>query len=150
MATPADQIAAGDLDGDGIDDLIGIWAGQAGVWVKYSKTSTWAYIGSSAHDIEAGKMAGGVWSAGLNKLLSLEAPVGGYPDSPGIGTLGDKSVEGPGSASFVYQSEPNLNPPDIRTLKNRLPSPGENGFKFAAEKNLWPGLTEENTKPHKK
>jgi len=30
MATPATLIAAGDLDNDAIDDLIGIWPGQGG------------------------------------------------------------------------------------------------------------------------
>ena len=42
MASPANLIAVGDLDGDAIDDLIGIWPGQGGVWVKYSKTGAWA------------------------------------------------------------------------------------------------------------
>ena len=31
MASPADLITAGDLDGDGIDDLIRIWPSQGGV-----------------------------------------------------------------------------------------------------------------------
>ena len=55
IATPADQITAGDFDGDGKADLAGIWAGQAGVWVKYSQTQTWAYLGTSARDIGAGR-----------------------------------------------------------------------------------------------
>ena len=38
MASPASMITCGDLDNDGTDDLIGIWAGQGGVWVKYSST----------------------------------------------------------------------------------------------------------------
>ena len=38
----------GDLDNDGTDDLIGIWPGQGGVWVKYSATGNWEYIGSTA------------------------------------------------------------------------------------------------------
>jgi len=42
MATPATQVAAGDIDGDGTDDLIGIWPGQGGVWVKYSSSGSWA------------------------------------------------------------------------------------------------------------
>ena len=141
MATPADQIAAGDLDGDGTDDLIGIWAGQAGVWVKYSQTQTWAYIGSSARDIAAGKMAGGAWSAGINALMSLEAPLGGNPDRPGTGSRRDESAQGPGGASFLYQSESNLVPPEFRTLKSHVPGPGEMGFKYVAERNLWPMTT---------
>jgi len=40
MALPATQIAAGDIDGDGTDDLLGIWPSQGGVWVKYSSDGT--------------------------------------------------------------------------------------------------------------
>jgi len=58
MASPADQIADGDLDGDGVDDLIGIWPGQGGVWVKYSSTGTWSKLSSSASDIASGDMNG--------------------------------------------------------------------------------------------
>jgi hypothetical protein len=58
MATPATMITTGDLDGDGIDDLIGVWPAQAGVWVKYSSTGTWAYIGSAPRHIATGDMDG--------------------------------------------------------------------------------------------
>ena len=58
MATPATLITAGDLDGDGIDDLIGIWPTQGGVWVKYSKTGGWSKLSSTAKDIAAGDMNG--------------------------------------------------------------------------------------------
>jgi len=58
MAAPATQIVAGDLDGDGIDDLIGIWPSQGGVWVKYSKTGAWALLSSTADWIAAGDMNG--------------------------------------------------------------------------------------------
>jgi hypothetical protein len=58
LATPATLITAGDLDGDGIDDLIGIWPGQGGVWVKYSKTGSWAKLSTTARDIASGDMNG--------------------------------------------------------------------------------------------
>jgi hypothetical protein len=58
LGSPADLIATGDLDGDGIDDLIGIWPGQGGVWVKYSKTGDWAKLASTARHIAAGDING--------------------------------------------------------------------------------------------
>jgi len=58
LSSPATKIAAGDLDGDGIDDLIGIWPTQGGVWVKYSKTAAWAKLSTTADWISAGDMNG--------------------------------------------------------------------------------------------
>jgi len=58
MASPATQITAGDIDGDGTDDLLGIWPGQGGVWVKYSSTSSWSLLSSTADWIAAGDMNG--------------------------------------------------------------------------------------------
>ena len=58
LASPATLVTAGDLDGDGIDDLIGIWPGQGGVWVKYSQSGSWAQLSSTARDISAGDMNG--------------------------------------------------------------------------------------------
>jgi hypothetical protein len=56
LATPASKITAGDLDGDGIDDLIGIWPSQGGVWVKYSASGAWANLASTADWIAAADM----------------------------------------------------------------------------------------------
>lgn len=79
--TPADLIAAGDLDGDSIDDLIGIWS--SGVWVKYSETGSWTKICTSLpSDIAAGKMRGGVGSAGVEGFMNFLAPIGGYAKGP--------------------------------------------------------------------
>jgi len=69
MATSATQITAGDIDDDGIDDLIGIWPGQGGVWVKYSSSGSWALLSSTSDWIGTGDMNGdgrcdllGTWS----------------------------------------------------------------------------------------
>jgi len=56
LATPATLITTGDIDDDGIDDLIGIWPGQGGVWVKYSQSGSWAKLSSTAIDIACGDM----------------------------------------------------------------------------------------------
>jgi hypothetical protein len=58
LGSPASKIAAGDLDGDDVDDLIGIWPSQGGVWVKYSSDGTWEKISSTADWIGAGDMNG--------------------------------------------------------------------------------------------
>jgi hypothetical protein len=58
MSSPADSLTVGDLDGDAIDDLIGIWPGQGGVWIKYSKTAAWSKLSSTARHIAAGDMNG--------------------------------------------------------------------------------------------
>jgi Leucine-rich repeat (LRR) protein len=58
MASPATMITAGDFDGDGIDDLAGLWPTQGGIWVLYSHNSTWARLSSTARYISAGDMNG--------------------------------------------------------------------------------------------
>jgi uncharacterized repeat protein (TIGR03803 family) len=58
LATPATLITAGDLDGDGKADLIGIWPSQGGVWVKYSQSGSWAKLSTSAIDIACNDMNG--------------------------------------------------------------------------------------------
>ena len=68
------MITCGDLDNDGTDDLIGIWAGQGGVWVKYSSSGGWEFIGSTPSYIGAGDMNGD----GLDDLLGSWSGQGVY------------------------------------------------------------------------
>jgi hypothetical protein len=58
MASPATLITAGDLGGDGVDDLIGIWPTQGGVWVKSSTNDAWTKLSTTAEHIAAGDMNG--------------------------------------------------------------------------------------------
>jgi len=58
MASPATMVACGDIDDDGIDDLLGLWPTQGGIWVKYSSTGGWARLSSTAVHIAAGDMNG--------------------------------------------------------------------------------------------
>jgi M6 family metalloprotease-like protein len=58
MASPATMIACGDIDHDGIDDVIGLWPTQGGIWVKYSSTGGWAKLSSTAVHIASGDMNG--------------------------------------------------------------------------------------------
>jgi len=56
LTSPADAVACGDLYGDGTDDLIGIWSGQA--WVKNSANGAWAYLANATRDVAARDMNG--------------------------------------------------------------------------------------------
>jgi len=58
MASPATLITAGNLGGDGVDDLIGIWPSQGGVWVKSSTNGAWTKLSTTAEHIAAGDMNG--------------------------------------------------------------------------------------------
>jgi len=58
MASPATLITAGDLGGDGVDDLIGIWPTQGGVWVKSSTNGAWTKLSTTATHIAAGDING--------------------------------------------------------------------------------------------
>jgi len=138
MATPATQVTAGDIDGDGSDDLLGIWPGQGGVWVKYSSTTTWHRLASTADWIAAGKMR----SAGSSGsgVMSLSAPIGGYAEGPGsIDNYQDLSSEMPGGRNFVYQEEANLIPIETESgREKKVSGPGEYGFRYIEQKNLVP------------
>ena len=58
LASPATMMICGDLDIDGTDDLIGMWPGQGGVWIKYSSSEGWVRLSSTAVHITSGDMNG--------------------------------------------------------------------------------------------
>jgi hypothetical protein len=69
--SPAKLVTAGDIDGDGIDDLIGTWS--RGLWVRYGSTGSWIQICTPIPShIAAGDMNGdgrddvlGTWPSGV-------------------------------------------------------------------------------------
>ena len=143
IATPADQVTYGDLDADGKADLIGIWPTQGGVWVKYSKTNTWAKLCGTAKDIAAGKMRTG--TGGTIAAQALFGPMGGYAQGPEtLIQYQDTSSEGPGGLHFVYQTEELLIPQEHESGMMRIPDPGEPGFRCVEEKNLIPEESRES------
>ena len=58
LASPATMITCGDIDEDGIDDVIGLWPTQGGIWIKYSQSGAWARLSSTAVHIASGDMNG--------------------------------------------------------------------------------------------
>jgi hypothetical protein len=57
MSTPAQLVAAGDVDGDYEDDLIGVWS--SGLWLSLSTTMAWTRVSSyPPTDIACGDMNG--------------------------------------------------------------------------------------------
>jgi sugar lactone lactonase YvrE len=80
IATYASQIAAGDFDGDGIDDVLGVWTGYSGgaqLWAKYSST-TWNMLGGAPTSLGVGDIDGdhkaeilGIWGP---SIWSLDHP----------------------------------------------------------------------------
>jgi len=143
MASPATLITAGDLGGDGVDDLIGIWPTQGGVWVKSSTNGAWTKLSSSARDMAAGKMRAG--TGGSMPAQALFGPMGGYAQGPeSLIQYQDISTEGPGGLHFVYQTEEQLIPQEHESEMMRIPGPGEPGFRWVEEKNLIPEESRES------
>ena len=79
--SPSSQITVGDLDGDGIDDLIGIFPNDPGVWAKRSSTNTWLRLDAQTPNwIAVGDMNGdgrvdflGAWNNGVYYRNSITA-----------------------------------------------------------------------------
>ena len=73
LSSSADGISAGDMNGDGRDDLLGTWGGQ-GVYYKDSDTGSWVKMASSATQVAAGDIDGD----GTDDLLGI------WPDQSGV------------------------------------------------------------------
>jgi hypothetical protein len=152
MASQADRVTCGDLDADGKDDLIGIWPTQGGVWVKYSKSGTWAKLSSTARDIAAGAMRpqmvpgpaavtpGEVMNDAGQGLEELPMPMGGSGEGPEIASSKrDLSDRGPGGSRFLYIQDLHLDPDeDPADALARIPGPGEAGFIAEEQKYIFP------------
>ncbi len=139
IATAATQVTSGDLDGDNMDDLIGIWPSQSGVWSRNSKTGFRALLSSSATDIVAGRMRA-FGAAGAMDSLALKGPFGSFVFEPTAGSRHfDFSHQAPGGSSFVKRVKANLTPKasPASTLPS-VPGPGEAGFRPRDLKNLRP------------
>jgi hypothetical protein len=132
-------VTCGDLDGDGMKDLIGIWPGQGGVWAKYSTTGAWARLSSTARDITAGVMR--LSSGGGMSAATLAESVGGLADEPALSSVQDDLSEtAPGGRRFKAAEQKNLEPREITrgASLRRIPGPGEPGFKAVQQPNLVP------------
>ena len=58
LANTADQIASGDLDGDGLDDVIAYWENNGGIWVYYSSFEEWFKLSATPSTFTACDMNG--------------------------------------------------------------------------------------------
>jgi len=132
-SSPASQIAAGDLDGDGTDDLIGTWAAQPGVWVKKSSTGTWVKLDSVTPTWiaggEMGAAGGDGFKAGLRRASGLFQTKGSYDDLSGYG---------PHGRDFRRRIEENAwvgCKIDGERQRRMTPGPREPGFRPVREKN---------------
>ena len=71
MAFSAEQLTAGDLNGDGWDDMIGVW--PSGLYVRYGNTQNWQLITASKPSwITTGKTVSVAQSADIS-VNSLES-----------------------------------------------------------------------------
>ena len=139
MSSPATQIVAGQIDDDLCDDLLGMWPSQGGVWVKYSKTSGWSKLSSTADWISAGKMR---LLGMLGGIFEPAAPVGGFALGPSYqGTFEDLSEQGPLGVEFRPVEQRNTVVGlviDNVKQRERRPGPGESGFICSVQKNIIP------------
>ena len=153
LSTTADWIAAGDMNGDGRDDLLGAWTGQ-GVYYRNSMTGQWVLMATPATMITAGDLdgdgksdligiwpsQGGVWvkysQSGTWAYLSTTADwiaAGKMRLANGLGAGASQELPAPmGGSSFTGpQRKSGL----VDLSAN---SPGRDGFRAIIEKNLRP------------
>jgi hypothetical protein len=105
LASAASRVAAGDMDGDGIDELIGNWPGS-GIWVKYSSTGQWAALSSPASWIAMGDLNGdkksdliGIWDG---VIYALDSATGAWISlSSGASQVAAGDMDGDGKADLV-------------------------------------------------
>jgi hypothetical protein len=82
-------------------------------------------------------------------VIELPFPIGGDAEGPGTALhKKDLSMYGPGGGFFTYIEEKNLEPKEAATASvTRIPGPGEPGFIFEEQANLYPGETSREKKP---
>jgi len=58
LGAPAEQAAAGDLDGDGTADVLAVYSAQGGLFARKSTDNSWVLVGTTPRDIAAGNVTG--------------------------------------------------------------------------------------------
>jgi Beta-propeller repeat/FG-GAP-like repeat/Ser-Thr-rich glycosyl-phosphatidyl-inositol-anchored membrane family/FG-GAP repeat len=103
----ATQIAAGDMDGDGIADLVGIFP-ASGLWVKYSATGQWQFISSPPTWITVGDFNGdgkadlaGIWGGVVWIRDSATGSWTNVPTSSAPTQIAAGDMDGDGKADLV-------------------------------------------------
>jgi hypothetical protein len=151
IGTNASQVTAGRMDGDAIYDLVGVWPTLGGLLINYSTVGQSATIGASARDIAGGKFRAG----GGPAPLAIQALTAELARGPAVaGARRDLADKGPGGRTFKPQVGKNLVPQMSRSTVQRIPGPGQPGFKVAKQNNVTPkkqavNPTKKTTQPEK-
>ena len=104
-SSAATQIAAGDMDGDGKDDLVGNFL-ESGLWVKYSATGQWQFISSSPIWIAIGDFNGdgkadlvGIWGG---TVWQRDSATGSWTSiTTGATQIAAGDMDGDGKADLI-------------------------------------------------
>jgi hypothetical protein len=107
MGPPGELVNAGDLDGDGTDDLIWSKAGD-GVWVKHSTTMSWTRLTpAAAGDMTSGDMNGdgrndlvGSWTSGVYYKDSIGG--GWIKMAPLADLIAAGDLDGDGTGDIIW------------------------------------------------